>query len=895
MLRRIYNMIMGEELDIKDRFFRILLIIGTAVFTMAVLEEILMHGFNWVAWVLIPGEFVMLFGIYLTFWREKEDLAVVLIGVILIFFGFPAIFLGYGGASGDSDIWLVLGMAYIALMFRGKRLVVFSILTLFVDVSLYLFTYMYPELAAQLMSHKSNEFDTLFSMLCVGITITLLLKFQINVYEKEWNKVKKKTEELEKVRESKDSFFANMSHEIRTPINTIIGLNEMTLRGDAPEEIKENAIDIQNASKLLLELVNDILDMSKLETGKMVLVQSEYDTRQLFERLVKLIQVSIRKKNLEFCVEIDEHMPRTLYGDERRISQILLNLLTNAVKYTPEGTVTLEIHAEWVEENEIVLQLIVKDTGIGIKKEDISALFASFQRVDAQNTHKIEGTGLGLSISKQLVNMMDGEITVDSIYTKGSTFTVTVRQKVIDATPIDDPELLMHDSGAERQQYQQLFEATEAKILLVDDDDMNIKVVQKLLQETQVRITVAHSGRECLQLTKREYFHVILMDYMMPGMSGPETMSALRKQENGRCHNSAVIALTGNVLPAGETSYLSQGFDAYLEKPVNGVLLEEKILEFLPEDIIEYRRVEAEVPAEGVKKTKQMQKRKRRKVCVTSDCLCDIPDKWREEFDIRLMYLYIATTNGRFQDTSEVDSVNLARQLRLDSSEMIADSASVEEYESFFAEVLLEAESIIHISLGEHMGRSYKNAVKAAQSFGHVHVLNSNMISGGQGLLVLKAGEMAKEGYDVQEIFREVVKARGRVATSFLMPSIQVFYERGYIRRWKARICEFLSMHPRVDIHQGRPIVRMAWLGKLENATRAYIRHQFLWKWKVDRRILFVTHAGCSIKQIEDVLEEINRHVTFEYVIVEQASVSSTCNSGLGTIGITFFTKEHNS
>ncbi len=895
MLKRIYNMIMREEFDIKERFFRILLVIGTAVFTVAVLEEILLHGLNWVVCVLTLCELVMLFGIYLTFWREKENLAVVLIGIVLIFLAFPAIFLGYGGASGDSDIWLVLGMAYIALMFRGKRLVVFAILTFVADVSLYWFAYKYPEQAALLMSHKSNEFDTLFSMICVGMTITLLLKFQINVYEKEWSKVKKKMEELEKVGESKDTFFANMSHEIRTPINTIIGLNEMTLRSDASEEIKENAIDIQNASKLLLELVNDILDMSKLETGKMVLVEANYDTRQLFEKLVKLIQVSIRKKNLRFCVEMDEHMPKTLYGDERRISQILLNLLTNAVKYTPEGTVTLEVRAEWMEEDQIVLQMVVKDTGIGIKKEDISVLFSSFQRVDMQNTYKIEGTGLGLSISKQLVNLMDGEITVDSIYTKGSTFTVAIRQKVVDATPIADPELLAHDFGSERQPYRQLFEAADAKVLLVDDDDMNIKVVQKLLQETQVQITVAHSGRECLQLAKREYFHVILLDYMMPGMSGTETMIALRKQENGRCHDSAIIALTGNVLLEGEGSYLTQGFDAYLEKPVNGALLEERILEFLPADVVDYRREEQEVLIEGTKKKKQVQKRKRRKVCITADCICDVPKQWRDEYDIRLMYLYIATTNGRFQDTSEVDSVNLARQLRVDSSELIADSASVEEYESFFAEVLLEAESIIHVSLGEHMGRSYKNAVKAAQSFGHVHVLNSNMISGGQGLLVLKAGKMAKEGYEVQEIFREVVKARGKVSSSFLMPSIKVFYERGYIHRWKAKLFDLLSMHPRIDIHQGHLAVRMAWFGKMENAVRAYIRRQFMFKWKVDRRILFLTHAGCSVKQIEDVLEEINRHITFENVLIEQASVSSTCNAGLGTIGIAFFTKEHNS
>lgn len=889
MIKRIYEMIAGKEIEIKERFFRILLALGTVVFALAVLEEAVLHGFSWLMVALLVSLAIMLYSGYLTFMAEKTDIATILLGILLIFFLLPLVFLGYGGVGGGAEIWLVLGMAYVTLMFHGKRLIVFAILAIGVDIALYSATYFYPEFAEKLVVHENTFFDTMFSMLLVGITISAILKFQINMYDKEWKKVKKRTKELELLGRSKDTFFANMSHEIRTPINTIIGLNEMILREGASEEIMENAIDIQNASVMLLELVNDILDMSKIEMGKMEIIPADYDTRLLLERIVKLVKVNARKKNLEFLVHIDESLPKTLHGDEKRISQVLLNILSNAVKYTKNGSVTLEVHNEWLAADRIRLRMTIADTGIGIKKEDMSGLFDSFQRVDAANTHKVEGTGLGLAITKQLTDMMGGEITVDSIYTKGSTFTVTLEQKVIDSTPIENAATLIQNVAVERQQYRQLFEAPEAQILLVDDNEMNASVVAKLLRATRVQVDVARSGKECLEAAAKKYYHVILMDYMMPEMSGLETLRALRKQENSLCRETPVLALTGNVLPGGEQTYISYGFHGYLEKPVNGLLLEERILELLPLDVVEYRQTESEVQSDSGRFTV---KRKRRKICITSDCVCDIPEALREQYDIQLMYLYVKTSHGRFRDTKELDSENLARQMNTCSSDIYADSASVEEYENFFAEVLTDAEAVIHISMGGQMGSSYDKAVKAAQSFGHVHVINSGHISGGQGLLVLHAAKMAKDGYGIQEIYRELGKVKPRISASFLLPSIRIFRERGYVNSFVSKLCELLSLHPCMKIKQDHLAIRMAWFGKIDTAIRQYVRLQFWRKWRVDRRIVYVTHAGCSVKQQEELLREIKRLMPFEQVILEQSSVSSSCNSGMGTIGIAYFLKK---
>ena len=386
-----------------------------------------------------------------------------------------------------------------------------------------------------------------------------------------------------------------------------------------------------------------------------------------------------KEKKLEFLLDIDENLPSVLLGDMKRISQVALNILTNAAKYTQEGSVTLSVQMDAAAEENGLLKITVTDTGIGIRKEDLEHIYDSFLRADARKNRKVEGSGLGLSITKQLVDLMDGEITVDSIYTKGSVFTVSLPQKIVDRTPIGYVKFL---SGTREKtdEYRRSFEAPEARILLVDDNPMNALVESRLLKETKIEIDLAENGAQCLEMTKRKFYHVILMDYMMPEMDGIQTMRRMRRQENGLCRDSAVIVLSANTEAEFRSQCLEEGFDDYLEKPIQGTVLETAILKFLPEDIIEYRLLKT-VEGEG-DEIQRISRHKKRKVCITTDCVSDLPGKLIDQYDIGMIYLYIKTESGRFADILEISSDNLIQYMTETTSSAVSDDISVRDRKS---------------------------------------------------------------------------------------------------------------------------------------------------------------------------------------------------------------------
>ncbi len=322
------------------------------------------------------------------------------IGTNVVFF--PMLFINSGGTESGMPVWFVLGLVYIFLLFEGRDFWIAITLSLLAFLGTYLFAYYRPELVPESTRFYSFS-DSFFALICVRLFIGILLKIQSRTYEQEKQIAEEQKREVEQIARSKDTFFANMSHEIRTPINTIIGLNEMILREDISDEIAENAINIQNASKMLLTTINDILDLSKLESGKMDIVPTQYAISSMFSDLVNLIWIRAHQKNLEFKVDIDPDIPSMLYGDEVRIKQVVTNMLTNAVKYTESGSVTLSAKGERVAADQILLRISVEDTGMGIRKESLDDLFRSFKRVDESDNRNIEGTGLGLNISKQYI------------------------------------------------------------------------------------------------------------------------------------------------------------------------------------------------------------------------------------------------------------------------------------------------------------------------------------------------------------------------------------------------------------------------------------------------------------------------------------------------------------
>lgn len=389
----------------------------------------------------------------------------------------------------------------------------------------------------------------------------------------------------EKANQAKSEFLANMSHEIRTPINAVIGMNEMIIRESKDENVLEYASNIKSASRNLLNIINDILDFSKIESGKMEIYEHNYKLEELLSDVITMVEHRARKKGLAFEVEVEETLPKELYGDDNRIQQIMLNLLNNAVKYTMKGTVRFKVSGEGsVEDGTILLKVAVEDTGIGIKEEEMKVLFSGFQRLDLAKNRNIEGTGLGLAITRNLATMMNGTVEVESTYGVGSVFTLKLKQKVVGEERIGNFREKDRKAERRKENYAAVFYAPEVKVLVVDDNQMNLLVVKKLLQSTGVKITEAMSGMQALEATENEYFDLVLLDHMMPEIDGIETLKRIKASETNRCRKTPMIALTANAFSGVREMYLSEGFDDYLSKPINGKQLEEMLRAHLPKE-----------------------------------------------------------------------------------------------------------------------------------------------------------------------------------------------------------------------------------------------------------------------------------------------------------------------
>lgn len=384
--------------------------------------------------------------------------------------------------------------------------------------------------------------------------------------------------------EAKGKFLARMSHEIRTPINAVLGMDEMILRESGEQHIKEYAMDIYTAGQTLLSLINDILDFSKIESGKMEIVPVKYDISSLIHDIANMASQRAESKNLRFEVEVSHEIPSRLYGDDVRIRQILTNILTNAVKYTREGTVWFRVQSHQNDDTTL-LRFEVEDTGIGIRKEDLPKLSAEFERIEEERNRNIEGTGLGMSITIQLLALLGSKLQVESTYGKGSKFYFELEQKIIDPTPIGNFKSRVQQL-AENYNYITKFCAPEANILVVDDNAVNRKVLRSLLKETMVQLTEAAGGKECLQLVQENHYDLIFLDHMMPEMDGLETLHHIKELSDFPCQDTPIVILTANAVSGAREKYLAEGFDDFLSKPIVPEKLEAMIQKMLPEELL---------------------------------------------------------------------------------------------------------------------------------------------------------------------------------------------------------------------------------------------------------------------------------------------------------------------
>ena len=519
---------------------------------------------------------------------------------------FPVMFFVTGGINSGMVCWFSMGIIFIFMLLDGMDFVFMLLTDVAIVVGCYAISYYHPEYVVNLESRQSVFFDVVQSLMICSFAIGAIIKFQRNIYDKLYKQAainnddllektlqaKKAEKQAQTATEAKSNFLANMSHEIRTPINTIMGMDEMILRETSEKVVEEYALDIKTASQNLLSLINDILDITKIESGKMGIVKGEYAFMSLMHDVLNNITLRAREKDLELKLNIASNIPCNMLGDDIRIKQVLTNIITNAVKYTQEGYIEITVTCEKSFGQYVDLTFKVKDTGIGIKPEDIKRMFESFERLEVNRNRNIEGAGLGMTITQNLLKMMGSNLEVESTYGEGSTFYFTLTQEVVNGEPIGDFEQKLKQLTA-NYEYSTSFEAPNATFLIVDDNTMNRKVFVALLKDSKVKIKEAASGAECLQLIKQQHFDMIFLDHMMPGMDGVETFKAMATLEGNKCLGTPVIALTANAIAGAKERYLTMGFHGFLSKPVVPAQLEKMIRDFLPPSLLEYHEPDA--------------------------------------------------------------------------------------------------------------------------------------------------------------------------------------------------------------------------------------------------------------------------------------------------------------
>lgn len=874
----------NRSMDLQERLFRLLVMIGLGGLAVMIIQSIAI-GEDRTSIMLSIIAFVFFLCTYCySLYFRKIQLGAAIIGAALIYAVLPLIFLTSGGIFGGSPIWFLFGMVYVCLVVEGKVKYIFLASSFIVNIVCYYITYLHPELYIQhtLETAYMDSFVTLFT---VAILICGMIIFQNSLYRSENAVAKKQTQEIEELNRAQNRFFSGMSHEIRTPINTIIGLNELILRKDVSDKVAVDAMNIQGASKMLLSLINDFLDVSKIESGKMDIVPVTYNVGDMISDIVNMIWVRAKEKGLEFHVEVDKSVPAKLTGDDVRIKQILINVLNNAVKYTQSGSVTLSIRSKGVQSDYAQISYSVTDTGMGIKEESIPYLFSAFKRVDEEENRYIEGTGLGLSIVKLLVDLMGGDITVNSVYTKGSTFIITLPQKIVNDEQIGDFDPGSKHTQGKRDRYVQSFEAPKARVLIVDDNEMNLMVAEKLLRDTKMQIDSVTSGIECLKKTIQNRYDVILMDHLMPVMDGVECMHEVRTQTGGINQNTPIVILTANAGGENQELYRREGFDGYLLKPVSGMQLEEELLKHLPREIVSMTKGEAIV---GVVEKPVLEHNKKIPVLITTESMCDLPNELVEKYQIAVIPYRVVTDRGEFLDGIEVETGGLVSYISESKKNAHSEETTVEECKEFFARQLAKAQYIVHITMAKNVSLGYANATEAAKAFDNIIVVNSGHLTCGMGLLVLQAAKYAAEGMSAEVIAHELERIKKCIRTSFIMESTEYLARSGRLARKIHEVCDALLLHPVIVLKNSSLRVGAIKIGAQDYVRRKYVASMLRSAEAIDTGMLFIAHTGLTKEELDDVKEQVQKKVTFRTIICQKASPAIATNCGPRTVALCF-------
>ncbi|MCD8039784.1 MAG: DegV family EDD domain-containing protein, partial [Lachnospiraceae bacterium] len=884
LVRLIKETFMNRDLSLQDRMFRLFATLALTGFGIGILGGITV-GADKANLIFVVLVFFLLLGLAL--WSvhfRKIQIGAVIIATIMVFALLPVNFLTSGGVYSGSPIGFILGVVYICLNVSGKIKYFFLGSLGVVVCGCYFIAYFYPDMIIE-YSRDMTFSDSLLTSFVVSASIAVMILFQNAIYQSENRFAKEQTKEVEELNKSQNRFFSTMSHEIRTPINTIIGLNEMILREDISDEVAADAKNIQGASKMLLTLINDILDMSKIESGSMDIVPVDYDLGAMLSDIVNMIWVKAKEKGLEFHVNVDEKTPSKLYGDEVRIKQILINVLNNAVKYTSEGSVTLSIQCGKAQDGTINMIYSIADTGMGIKKESLPHLFSAFKRVDEEKNRYIEGTGLGLSIVKQLAELMNGSITVNSIYTKGSTFIITLPQGVSGETHIGKLDLEAKHDISRREHYRQSFEAPDANVLIVDDNEMNLMVAEKLLRDTFVKVKTVTSGAACLRETARAKYDVIFMDHMMPEMDGIECFHAIRKQAESLNADTPIVILTANAGGENRALYEREGFNGYLLKPISGKQLEMELLRQLPRELVKIIRDEENDDTSEV----LFVHRSKIPIIITMDSVCDLPSDLTEKHKIAVMPYHVYTDDGDFMEGIEVETDGLMSYIECAGKSARSEPPKVSEYEDFFEDNLTRAQHVIHITMAKNSSHGYANACEAAETFDNVQVIDSGQLSSGLGLIVLRTAEYAAEGnHTPDEVAGFAKSLKKRADTTFMLETTEYLARSGRLSPRVSKMCRALMIYPKLSMKHSKITLAGVLFGSKYHRRKKYIDDALKNKRTIDKRLLFITHVGLTHEELQEIEKEALRIVPFENVTYYQATSAIATNCGRECFGLLF-------
>ena len=887
LLRNLIARIDNPERSFHERLFILLTI--TALFgnVIALIGDILCHENPVEIILLITNTIGIPLVTYLSIRFHRVMAGTRLIILILVFVILPVVFIFGGGLEGGCIPWFIFSYLYIGLLLSGWWRIGMLIVLSALSAGVYLLEFLWPEIIYN-NTQGSHYVDSYISLVVVGIVIYVMVWFQSRLFREESNRAREETERADELNRAQNRFFSNMSHEIRTPINSILGLNEVILRQeDASPEIIRDATNIQGAGRMLLALINDILDFSKIEAGSMDIVPVDYRVSDLITELVNMILLRTQEKGLKFEVDVDPNTPSVLFGDEVRVKQIIINLLNNAVKYTQSGSIGLHVESERMDEKHVVLLISVSDTGIGIKQDSIPHLFDAFRRADQEKNRNIEGTGLGLAIVHQLVELMEGEVSVNSVYGQGSTFTVSIRQEISDNKALGNLSIdhLGRDPLYHRMEH--LFVAPEARVLIVDDNKLNLEVEEKLLKGTKIITDKASSGREALRRTLEEQYDVILMDHLMPEMDGIECLKNLRSQTGGLNNNVPVLVFTANAAGENRELYDASGFDGYLTKPISGRQLEEALLRHIPaEKLILNDSMQSN---SGELYTTKSYTRMEH-VIFASGSLSDTPELFQKRLNIEILPWKIYTDEGEFQDNVELSADELLRYMEAGKN-VRCDLPEISEYQEFFGRLLKKAHHVIYITPTNIMSMDYERATQAAKSFENVSVINSGVLSSSMTYLVLAGYKMMQQNMPVDKIVKELEDMKKRLHSSFIMETADYMANNGRVSSHTQKVAKALSMRPALKCSYDKYGIAGIWMGSKRHCYEKYIKKALCRKTKPDTEILFVTYAAVSEEELTWIEEQVRKRADFENIIFQQASASITANCGPGTFGLMFMDK----